>query len=339
MLSIFVETSCNRYERDECVTCHVFEPLAPYDTSDLHLTPEQATVMADKIQRVAVLAQLARDEINLTGGEASMNPHIVEVFKIFQTASPNVCLHTNLDVNSFESKRWNRLMEIVGLKGRIDITLYPSVWETRQKDLLSELIQVQNRLLVNIVYEDLLSLREHIELLRRFFAIQGGRFSHVVEMLDGYIQRLSSILQENFHCQEETFLKSIGKTQAFAHSEDFILGVNLLPAFAIGENGARAMSSMPFPNDPYLLQCPAVRGEIDIMTVRQNGIMTPCCDVGNLKCSPTFGNLLTDSPEALQERFEQARLKLASGTEKNRRNLQNGKGGQWVEEGVPPYCV
>ena len=144
MLSIFVETSCNRYERDECVTCHVFEPLAPYDTSDLHLTPEQATVMVYKIDQVDVLAQLARAEINLTGGEASMNPHIVEVFKIFQNVSPNVCLHTNLDVNSFESKRWKRLIEIVGLKGRVDITLYPSVWETRQKNLLSELIQIQN---------------------------------------------------------------------------------------------------------------------------------------------------------------------------------------------------
>ena len=339
VLSIFVETSCNRYERDECVTCHVFEPLAPYDTDDLHLMPEQAFAMADKIRQVNVLAQLAQDEINLTGGEASMNPHIVEVFKAFQGISSNVCLHTNLDFNSLESKRWKRLEEIVNLKGRIDITLYPLVWETRQKPVLSELIRIQDRLLVNVVYENLSSLLEQIELLKTFFADQGERCIHVVKMFEGYLDRLSAILKENLQCREETFLKRIGETQAFAPSEDFILGVNLLPAFAIGEDGTRAMNSMPFPKDPYLLKCPAAKGEIEIMTVRQNGVMTPCCDVGNLKCAPTFGNLLTDSPETLQKRFEEARLKLASGTEKNRINLQSNKVGKSVEEGIPPYCI
>ena len=144
MLSIFVETSCNRYERDECVFCHVFEPLTPYDKRDLHLTPNQARIMSDKIRQVDVLAKLAEQEINLTGGEASMNPDIVEVFEIFKTVSPNVCLHTNLDINSLESKRWQRLVDIVNLFGRIDITLYPTVWEKRQKMFLSELVKIQN---------------------------------------------------------------------------------------------------------------------------------------------------------------------------------------------------
>jgi hypothetical protein len=52
MLSIFVETSCNRYERDECVTCHVFEPLKEYERSEMHLSPEQAQIMAVKIQKL-----------------------------------------------------------------------------------------------------------------------------------------------------------------------------------------------------------------------------------------------------------------------------------------------
>ena len=77
MLSIFVETSCNRYNRDECEFCHVYEPLMEHPVSEWHLTAQQARVMADKIQRVEVLNTLAQQEINLTGGEASQNPDIV----------------------------------------------------------------------------------------------------------------------------------------------------------------------------------------------------------------------------------------------------------------------
>ncbi len=338
MLSIFVETSCNRYERDECITCHVFEPLDPYNTEHLHLTPDQAKNMAEKISQVEVLSQLAQQEINLTGGEASMNPHIVDVFKIFKTVSPNVCLHTNLDINSQESKRWKRLVEIAELAGRIDITLYPSVWENRQKNLLSELIRIQNQLLINIIYENLPSLKDQLELLKNYFYEKGERFSHVATLFEGYEEKLIALMKEDPNCREEVFLNQI-ETQAFAPSDDFVLGINLLPGFEMGKNGDRAMSSMPFPEDPYLLQCPAVRGEIDIMTIRQDGFMTPCCDVGNLKCGPKFGNLLTDTPEVLQIKFEEARSLMAKGVQKNRQNLENGVGGHWVEELIPPYCI
>ena len=148
MLSIFVETSCNRYERDECVNCHVFEPLSPYDNPKPHLTPEQAQVMVNKIRQVEPLTALAKQEINLTGGEASQNPQIVEIFKVFQTLTQNVCLHTNLDITSRDSKRWQRLLKIIELSGRIDITLYPVAWEKSQKPLLTEMVQLQNHLLV-----------------------------------------------------------------------------------------------------------------------------------------------------------------------------------------------
>ena len=47
-----------------------------------------------------MLNTLAQQEINLTGGEASQNPDIVEICKIFQTVTPHVCLHTNLDILS-----------------------------------------------------------------------------------------------------------------------------------------------------------------------------------------------------------------------------------------------
>ena len=75
MLSIFVEASCNRYSRDECVDCHVFEPLIDIPKSDWHMTPDQALIMAEKIKSIDVLNKLAQQEINLTGGEATQNPN------------------------------------------------------------------------------------------------------------------------------------------------------------------------------------------------------------------------------------------------------------------------
>ena len=147
MLSIFVEASCNRYNRDECIDCHVYEPLKDIPKAEWHLTPEDARVMAEKIRQMNVLQQLANQEINLTGGEASMNPNIVEIFKIFRTVTPNVCLHTNLDINSENSKRWQRLTEIMKLGGRLDITFYPVAWEKMQKPLLSKILKMQKQLL------------------------------------------------------------------------------------------------------------------------------------------------------------------------------------------------
>ena len=65
--------------------------------------------MAKKIQTDRCASCTCQQEINLTGGEATQNPYIVEIFKIFQTATPSVCLHTNLEMNSKSSKRWLRL--------------------------------------------------------------------------------------------------------------------------------------------------------------------------------------------------------------------------------------
>ena len=92
MLSIFVEASCNRYVRDECRFCHVYEPLSTHDKGNWHMTPDDARLMVDKIREVAPLKDLAKQEINLTGGEASQNPYIVEIFKIFRKLSTNVRL-------------------------------------------------------------------------------------------------------------------------------------------------------------------------------------------------------------------------------------------------------
>ncbi|MEE8259419.1 MAG: hypothetical protein V3R14_00320, partial [Nitrospinaceae bacterium] len=120
---------------------------------------------------------------------------------------------------------------------------------------------------------------------------------------------------------------------------DFIFGINLLPAFGMDEQGRRAMTSNPFPKNTYLLECVAARGSIEIMTVQQNGNMTPCCDVGNLKCLPAFGNLFEDSPEEIETKFEASRRKIEAGIHKNKVNLKSEKAGQWVEEGIPPYCL
>ena len=74
------------------------------------------------------------------------------------------------------------------------------------------------------------------------------------------------------------------------------------------------------------------------MTVQQTGEMTPCCDVGNLKCQPKFGNLLNDSPDEIMKKFEESRKKMSGGISKNQANLKRGLSGKWVEEGIPPYC-
>ena len=193
MLSIFVEANCNRYVRDECQFCHVYPPLKNLLDSkvDWHMTPDDAQLMADKIRSIAPLKDLAKKEINLTGGEASQNPYIVEIFKIFKTLSTNVRLHTNLDINSEKSKRWERLVEITKLRGRIDITLYPTVWESRQKPLLEKIIQLQNGLIVNLIYESLGDLLKQINILTDFFKGQDRqRFAPELELLSQFHGRL-----------------------------------------------------------------------------------------------------------------------------------------------------
>lgn len=338
MLSIFVEASCNRYNRDECVDCHVYEPLANIPKSDWHMTPDQARVMAEKIGQIDVLNTLAQQEINLTGGEATQNPHIVEIFKIFKTAAPSVCLHTNLEMNSKSSQRWLRLIEILKAGGRADITLYPTAWEKFQKPLLKELLTLQNRMIVNVIFENLAHLQKQIELLMNFFSEEGSDFGHVVQLLKVYDEKVSWLVKNQPECDEAVYTIHMGETEAFAHGENFTLGLSLLPAFKIDAEGNRSMTSLAFPRNPYLIHCPASRGSIDIMTIQQNGEMTPCCDVGNLKCQPKFGNLLTDSTDKIMAKFEESRKKMAAGISKNQANLKSGRAGKWVEEGIPPYC-
>ena len=336
MLSIFVETSCNRYNRDECVSCHVYEPLMEHPVSEWHLSVQQAKVMADKIQSVEVLNTLAQQEINLTGGEASQNPDIVEICKVFQTVTPHVCLHTNLDMLSEKSKRWQRLREIMQLGGRVDITLYPTAWEESQKYFLGEMLKLQNKLIVNVVYESLADLQSQINLLLNFF--KDKSYTHVTELLQSYAEKVATLLETHPNCDEKLFTVSMGDIEAFANKPEFIFGISLLPAFDIDKNGYRAMTSLPFPREKYLIGCPAARGSIDIMTIQQNGEMTPCCDVGNLKCEPKFGNVLHDSPEQIMEIMEGSMKVLASGIRKNHENVKTGKAGERVQEGIPPYC-
>jgi hypothetical protein len=336
MLSIFVETSCNRYNRDECEFCHVYEPLMEHPVSEWHLTVQQAQVMADKIQSVDVLHTLAQQEINLTGGEASQNPDIVDICKVFQSVTPYVCLHTNLDMLSENSKRWQRLVEIMKLGARVDITLYPTAWEKSQKYFLEEMLKLQNKLIVNVVFESLTDLQNQIGLLLIFF--KDKTFLHVTELLQSYAEKVGTLLENHPDCDEKLFTVIMGDTEAFASKPEFIFGISLLPAFNIDKNGFRAMTSLPFPRDRYLIGCPAARGSIDIMTIQQNGEMTPCCDVGNLKCQPKFGNALHDSPKEIMDKMEVSMKVLASGISKNYDNIRSGKVGEQVEEGIPPYC-
>jgi hypothetical protein len=113
----------------------------------------------------------------------------------------------------------------------------------------------------------------------------------------------------------------------------------MIPGFYVDKNGERAMNAQPFPKDINFLECTIPRGTIEIITVQQTGEITPCCDVGNLKCKPKFGNLLNDSPGEIMNQVEVSREKMVSGAIKNRQNINSGKAGERVEEGIPPYCV
>jgi len=307
-----------------------------HPVSDWHLTVEQARSMAEKIKKIEVLNTLAQQEINLTGGEPSQNPNIVEICKIFQAVTPHVCLHSNLDILSEKSKRWSRLVEIMKLNARVDITLYPTVWESSQKLFLEKMLELQNKLIVNVVYESLIDLKNQIGMLHSFF--QEKKIKHVSDLLQTYSKKISTLTKEYPSCDEKIFTTHMGDTEAFASQPEFIFGISLLPAFDVDKNGYRAMTSLPFPRDNYLIGCPAARGSIDIMTIQQNGEMTPCCDVGNLKCQPKFGNVLKDSPQEVMDKMEASMKILASGVSKNHENLKTGKAGIHVKEGIPPYC-
>ena len=339
MLNIFVEANCNRYVRDECTYCHVYEPLMQIDRSDWHLLPEQAQAMVDKIKQIDMFHQLAQHEINFTGGEPSQNPHLVEIFHIFRKISPNVRLHTNLDIQSNTHSRWLRLVEIMKLGGRVDFTLYPTVWEKHQKHLLKEILGLQNELIVNMIFEKVPDLLTQLDTMMVFFREQGAKFSPTLTLLEKHRERIEQLVNEKPECSEAEFNNAMADIESYTTVGGFTFGVNMILGFYVDEKGERAMMSQPFPKDVNTLECTIPRGTIEIMTVQQTGEMTPCCDVGNLKCQPKFGNLLTDSPEEIMRQIEISRQKMVTGTAKNIQNIKNGQPGAPVEEGIPPYCV
>ncbi|MBT5550647.1 MAG: radical SAM protein [Nitrospina sp.] len=303
------------------------------------MMPEQAQTMVDKILQMEVFHELAKREINLTGGEPSQNPHIVEIFKIFRKLTPNVRIHTNLDISSAKSPRWLRLVEIMNMSGRVDFTLYPTVWESRQKTLLNEILGLQDELIVNMIFEKVSDLLSQIEILIVFFTEQEKKYQSVLSLLGTYRVKLESLLAENPECNEGQFLKYMEGTENYICTDNFTFGLNMIPGFYVDKKGERAMNAQPFPKDFNLLECTIPQGTIEIVTVQQTGEITPCCDVGNLKCQPKFGNLLMDSPVEIMQQVEQSRKKMVSGTLKNHQNINQGKAGEWVEEGIPPYCV
>ena len=339
MLNIFIEANCNRYVRDECQFCHVYEPLSKFDRSDWHLLPEQAQLMADKIRQIDLFRELAQNEINFTGGEPSQNPHLVEIFNIFRKISPHVRLHTNLDIQSNTHSRWLRLVEIMKLNGRVDFTLYPTVWESRQKPLLEEIIGLQNELIVNMIFEKVPDLLGQMETMKQFFGEREEKFQPVIKLLERFRERIETLLKEKPNCSEAEFTDCLEDLDRFTTVGSFTFGMNMILGFFVDEHGRRAMVSQPFPKDVNVLECTIPRGTIEIMTVQQTGEMTPCCDVGNLKCQPKFGNLLVDSPDEIMRQIEISRQKMISGATKNRYNIDHGRAGELVEEGIPPYCV
>ena len=174
-----------------------------------------------------------------------------------------------------------------------------------------------------------------------FFSDQDEKkFIPILELLDLFRDRLKTTIETNPQCREDDFLNGMGDLENYVSCPGgFVFAVNAIPSFYVSPEGIRDMTSLPFPKDVYKVECTAVRGVIEIMTVLQTGEMTPCCDVGNLKCKPKFGNLLADSSETILQKFGESQKLMASGVSKNVENMKTGKAGEWVEEGIPPFCV
>ena len=196
-------------------------------------------------------------------------------------------------------------------------------------------------MIVNLIYESLEDLLKQINILTDFFNDQDKqKFISVLELLGEFRCRLKKVMEEYPECREDNFLDGMGDLENYVSCPNgFIFAVNAIPSFYVSPEGIRDMTSLPFPRDIYTVECTAVRGVIEIMTILQTGEMTPCCDVGNLKCKPKYGNLLTDSPEVILQRFGESQKLMTSGALKNKANMNNNKAGEWVEEGIPPFCV
>ena len=135
------------------------------------------------------------------------------------------------------------------MRGRIDITLYPTVWESRQKPLLEKIIQLQNGLIVNLIYESLADLLNQINILTDFFNEQDkNKFSPVLELLGKFHDRLKNITDKNPECREDEFLEGMGELENYVSCPDgFIFAVNAIPSFYVNPEGIRNMTSLPFP--------------------------------------------------------------------------------------------
>ena len=94
------------------------------------------------------------------------------------------------------------------LKVRVDITLYPTVWESSQKLFLEKILELQNKLIVNVVYESLPDLKNQINMLLDFFRDKG--IEHVTELLQTYAQKIKSLISEHPNCDERLFTTHMG---------------------------------------------------------------------------------------------------------------------------------
>jgi hypothetical protein len=206
---------------------------------------------------------------------------------------------------------------------------------------LGRIIELQNGLIVNLIYESLEDLLKQVNILKDFFIDQNEKkFIPVLGLLSQFHDRLKKTIEGNSECRESDFLDGMGDLENYVSCPGgFIFAVNAIPSFYVNPEGIRDMTSLPFPKDIYKVECTAIRGVIEIMTILQTGEMTPCCDVGNLKCKPKFGNLLADSPEAILQKFDESQKLMTSGALKNIENMQNGRAGEWVDEGIPPFCI
>ena len=119
-------------------------------------------------------------------------------------------------------------------------------------------VKLQKKMLVNVVFESLPELKNQIGILADFFGNRGEQCKGVDKLLEEYRGKINFLAENYPDCDETFYASHMGNIEAFGGSENFTLGINLLPGFKIDAQGRRNMSSTPFPKNPYLLECTAL---------------------------------------------------------------------------------
>ena len=98
-----------------------------------------------------------------------------------------------------------------------------------------KVIQLQNGLIVNTIYESLEDLLKQINILVEFFIHQDKKkFTPVMELLNKFRDRLRRTMKTNPECREDDFLDGMGDLENYVSCPGgFVFAVNAIPSFHV----------------------------------------------------------------------------------------------------------